>query len=153
MMDTFVSATGTGPVFVRIVGWGALVVRSGWLPKLKEPGARLTAGPNTVNASVPVVPPGVVILTILTPAGAVAPIVNVVVSVDPPSATARGPTVIKLPSPFTDEAHVKPLPVTVTGTIVPCAPVGELIAVRIGVGAVTVNAMVRVPSGVATLIV
>jgi hypothetical protein len=108
----------------------------------------------TVNAPVRVlvVPAGVVTLTFLAPVAAVAVMVKVAVTVVAvePVTTALTPA----PEKFTAVAPVRPVPLRVTTTAVPCAPEVGASEVSVSVPGVTVNAPVRmllVPEGVVTL--
>lgn len=108
--------------------------------------------PSTVNASVLVVPIGVVTVTVLPPDPAPTAIAQfaltvVAVEVIPVQATL-------VPEKVTKVAPVRLVPVRVTGTVVPRTPVVGAIEVSVGSsGAVTVNATVLAvaPAGVVTL--
>ena len=88
----------------------------------------------TVNVTLLVVPPGAVTLTVLPDNVAVAVIVNVAVTVVSLT-TVRPLTATPVPDTDTAVAPVRPVPVRVTGTAVPRAPVlGEI---EVSVGAAT----------------
>jgi hypothetical protein len=108
-----------------------------------------SVGPLTVNVTVLLVPPGAVTLTVLAVSPALAVIVKVAVTVV--SFTTEIPlTVTPDPDTVTAVAPVRPLPVKVTGTLVPRTPVfGEI---ELSEGPHNVNVcVVLVPPGVVTL--
>jgi hypothetical protein len=99
---------------------------------------RVGAGGFTVNGTPLLVPPLVVTVTLLAPVAAVPEIVNVaVICVE--LTTVRPLTVIPLLPGLTVAPVTKLVPVTVTGTVAPCAPLFGLAAVRVGAGGFTVN--------------
>jgi len=88
----------------------------------------------TVNVTVLLVPPGVVTLTVLAPSAAVAVIVKVAVTVV--ALDVMPLTVTPVPDTLTAVAPVRFVPVSVTGTEVPRAPVVGTIAVSVGAGVI-----------------
>jgi hypothetical protein len=108
------------------------------LPRMPVIGAIETSvGPVTVNGTVLVVPPGVVTLTVL--AESVAPVVITKFAVTVVSLTMVIPlTVMPVPDTFTAVSLERPVPVRVTGTLVPRTPV--LGTIEVSVGNATVNA-------------
>ena len=113
----------------------------------------VSVGPCTVNVRLPLVPPGVVMVTFLEVSAAPAVIVNVVVAVVA-FTTVTAPTVTPPPETATVVPDVvKFVPVRVTGTDLPRTPVLGATEVSVGIGgAITVNASVFVaPIGVVTL--
>ena len=87
----------------------------------------------TVNASVLLVPPGVVTLTVLAPAVAPVEIAKVAVT-SPAFTTLTLLTVMPLPDTFTAVAPVRLVPIRVTVSICPRAPEGGEIEVNAGTG-------------------
>jgi len=84
-----------------------------------------TGGATTEKVTALLAPAGVVTVTFLALIVAVGAMVKVVVIVV--AVTVSGPTVIPPPLTFTALARVKPVPVIVTFTTVPCAPLlGEI---------------------------
>jgi hypothetical protein len=111
-------------------------------------------GPTTVNVTLPLVPPGVVTLTVLAESVAVPEIVKFALTVVA-FTTVRPLTVIPVPETLIALAPVRLVPVRVTGTVPPRVPVVGLIEVRVGGGgATTVKVtLLLVPPGVVTLTV
>jgi hypothetical protein len=106
-------------------------------------------GATTVNGRVLVSPAGVERLTFLTPVGALGPMLKVPVTVVE-FTTTKLVAVMRLPNPFPIVAPVRFVPVKVTLTLVPCAPVLGAIEVRVGPNTVNVTALL-VPFGVVTV--
>ena len=109
------------------------------------------AGGFTVNGAGLLVPPLVVTVTLATPVAAVAPMVNVAViwvaltTVTPPAVTPG--LSIETVAPAT-----KLVPVRVTGTVAPWAPLAGLTEVSVGAAGFTVNATAPlVPPAVVTV--
>jgi hypothetical protein len=145
--DTVILVAPVRPLPVRVTG--TLV------PRVPELGAIVeSTGPDTVNVWVLLVPPGVVTLTVLALIVAVAKIVNVAVTVVS-FTTVRPLYVTPVPDTVIVVAPVKPLPESVTGTLVPLTPVAGVIEASVGAaGLTTVNVSVLlVPPGVVTLTV
>jgi hypothetical protein len=109
------------------------------------------AGLTTVNVSVLLVPPGVVTLTVLALAVAVAEIANVAVTVVLLT-TVRPLYVTPAPDTVIVVAPVRSVPVSVTGTLVPLVPELGAIANRVGPNTVNISVLL-VPPGVVTLTV
>jgi hypothetical protein len=112
-------------------------------------------GGSTVNVWLPVVPLAVVTLTFCAPSVAVAATVNVavivvlLVTVVPETAIPTPAGTLMVLAPMT-----KFVPVSVTGTALPCTPLVGLIEVSVGGGGLTVNVSVlEVPPAVVTLTV
>lgn len=122
LMTTFEPATKFVPVSTTFAD----------VPRVSELGAIDVSvgagGATTVNVPALVVPAGVVTVTFRAPKVAVGAMVKVVVIVV--AVTVNGPTVIPPPETFTAVAPVRPVPVIVTFTTVPCTPlVGEIEAI------------------------
>lgn len=109
-----------------------------------------SVGPVTVNGTVLLVPPGPVTVTVLAPSVAPAVIVKVAVT-EVSLATLMALAVTPVPEMVTPVVPARPLPVRVTVSLVPLAPV--LGAIEVSTGPVTVNPIVAVPPGVVTLTV
>jgi hypothetical protein len=110
-------------------------------------------GPVTVNVTVPVVPPGVVMLTVLAVRAAPDEITKFAVT-EVELATAILFTVMPVPDTVMAVAPVRRVPVRVTPTVVPAVPLVGEIEESVGVGAVTVKVTVPVvPAGVVMLTV
>jgi hypothetical protein len=111
-----------------------------------------TVAPTTVNATVLLVPPGLVVtLTVLAPSAAPTVITQLaltVVEVEPLVMLQVTP----VPDTVTAVAPVKPVPVRVTGTTAPRDPVVGAIEVRAGPWRVNVTPPL-VPPGVVTVTV
>jgi hypothetical protein len=108
------------------------------LPRMPVIGAiEASVGPVTVNGTVMVVPPGVVTLTVLVESVAPDEIAKFAVTVVSPTMVIPL-TVMPDPDTFTAVSLERPVPVRVTGTVVPRTPV--LGAIEVSVGGVTVNA-------------
>ena len=121
------------------------------VPRAPEVGLiAVSVGPCTVNVTLLLVPPGVVVmLTFLADTVAVSEIVNVAFTVVG-FTTVRPLTVTPPPATVIAVAPVRLVPVRVTGTAVPRKPV--LGAIEASVGPITVNVTVLlVPPGVVTL--
>src|SRR5208337_358295 len=108
-------------------------------PEVTDKLVMLGAGGVTVNATPPLVPPDVVTVTLFDPVAALAPIVNVAV-ICVALTTVTLLTVIPLLPGLTVAPLMKFVPVRVTGTAAPCAPLLGLTPVSVGTDAVTVNA-------------
>jgi hypothetical protein len=111
-----------------------------------------TVAPTTLNATVLLVPPGLVVtVTVLAPSAAPTVITQfalTVVAVEPPVMLQVTPA----PDIVTAVAPVKPVPVRVTGTTVPRAP--EVGAIEVSAGPSNVNVTPPlVPPGVVTVTV
>jgi hypothetical protein len=102
-----------------------------------------------VKVTALLVPPGALMVTFLAPTVAVAEIANAAVTVVS-FTTVRPLMVIPLPDTVMAVAPVKPLPVSVTGTLVPRAPDVGLIEASAGPSNVNVAALLR-PAGVVTV--
>jgi hypothetical protein len=103
-------------------------------------------GAVTVNTTLPVVPIGVTTATFLAERVAPAAIVNVVVTVV--GVTVKAPTVIPVPDTVTAVAPVRPVPLRVTGTLVPLTPVAGAIEDRPGPWTVNVTVLLVPPNAV-----
>jgi len=106
----------------------------------------------TVNVTLPLVPPGVVTVTFLAPRAALPPMAKLAVT-EVALTTLTPLTVTPVPDTLTALVPVRFVPVRVTGTVAPCAPVLGLIVVSVGGGiVVTVNVTPPlVPPGVVTV--
>jgi hypothetical protein len=143
--ETVIAVAPVSPVPVRVTETA--------VPRRPEPGATaVSVGGRTVNVTVLLAPPGVVTLTVLAVAWAVAVMVKLAVTV------VEFTTVIPLavtPVPFTDtaEAPVRLVPVRVTEMVAPRKPELGAIEVNTGAGgAVIAKATFPVvPPGVVTL--
>jgi len=115
---------------VRVTGTLMLPL-AGCVAEFGEIEVSIGAGRPTVNVTVPLVPPGVVTLTVLAVAAAVDGIANVAVTVVA-FTTVMPLTVMSPPDTVTAVAPVKLVPVRVTGTLVPLTPVVGAIEVSVG---------------------
>lgn len=118
----------TGTAVPRRPVLGAIVVRVG------------VAGLPTVNATVLVAPIAVVRLRLLAASVAVGVIVMVAVTVVA-FTTVMAETLTPVPAPVTAVVPVRPVPVKVTGTLVPRVPEAGLIDVRVAPVTVNVTAL------------
>ena len=138
--------TAVAPVrFVPSRVTGTLVPRTPLTGEMEA-----SVAPCTVNAILPLVPPGVVTLTFLAVSAAVAEIVNVVVAVVA-FVTVTVPTVTPPPEMATVvPAAVKFVPVSVTGTAVPRTPVLGTIDASVGTAGLTIvnGTVLLAPPGV-----
>jgi hypothetical protein len=127
--------TEVAPVrFVPVMVTGTLVPRA---PLLGLMVVSDGCGAFTVNATVPVVPNGVVTETVPAPSAALLAIANVAVIV-PELVTATLVTVIPALDTLTVAGPLRFVPVRVTPKVLPCLPVAGLIDVSVG-GPTTVN--------------
>ena len=94
--------------------------------------------PSTVNGLLPEVPPEVITVTFWTPVVAVPEIANVAVMLVELT-TTRLLTVIPEPLNWIVAPETKLVPVSVSLTVPPCAPMATLSEVRVGAGGLTVN--------------
>jgi hypothetical protein len=141
------------PVAVKLVPTRVTATAVPCRPEMGEIEVNVAVGGlTTVNVSVLLVPPGAVTVTVLGVSPAVAVIVKFAVTVA--SFTTVTPlTVTPAPDTVTAVAPVKPVPVRVTGTTVPRAPVVGAIEVRDGPSSVNVTPPPLVPPGVVTVTV
>ena len=123
-------ARGVGIVNVRVLTPNTVPS----VPLVAEVKLSVPCRGTTVIVTVLLVPPGVVTLTVLAPSAAVAVMVKVVVTVV--EVTVKAPAVTPVPDTFTAVAPVRFVPVSVTGTEVPRAPVVGAIAVSVGAGVI-----------------
>jgi hypothetical protein len=110
----------------------------------------VSVAPSTVNGTLLLVPPPVVMVTFLAVSAAVAEMVKVAVAVVG-LRTEKPLTVTPAPETVTVVAPVKFVPVKVTGTAVPRTPVGGAIEVNVGAGGTTtvkVTALLGPPGAV-----
>jgi hypothetical protein len=122
---------------VRLVPVSVTLTALPRTPEVGEMLVRVGVSDSTVNVTAFVVPFGVTTVTFLEPSAAVAEIVKVattVVSLTTPIAL----TVTPAPDTLIADVPVRPLPVRVTGTLVPRTPVLGLILVRRGATAAPV---------------
>src|SRR5215831_9438299 len=112
------------PPAVAVLGDNVLTTGAGF--------AAVTVNPAT---SVLLVPPGFVTVTFRAPGEAVTPTANVAVSCVP-DATVTLLTVMPAPA-LTDAPMVRPVPVMVTPTVVPCAALAGLTPVMLRAGGVS----------------
>ena len=112
----------------------------------------VSAGPTTVNVTALLVVPLTVTVMLWAPSVVVAAMLSVAVTVVSFTATKLLTVMLGEPGAFTDVAPVRPMPVMVTGTLVPRAP--ELGAIDASVGATTVNvtALLGVPPAVTVML-
>ena len=112
----------------------------------------VSVAPSTVNGTVLLVPPAVVMLTVLAVSAAVAEMVKVASAVVGVR-TVKPLNVTPVPEIVTPVAPVRFVPVKVTSTTVPRTPVGGAIEVNVGAGGTTtvkVTALL-VPPGAVTV--
>jgi len=134
--ETFTAVAPVRLVPVRVTG-------STRVPRAPDAGkieVRVGAGvgATTVNVTLPLVPPGVVTLTVLGPSAAVAAIVKVAVT-EVPLTTTMLLAVTNVPDTVTAVVPVRFVPVRVTLTAVPWAPDEGAIEVSVGAGAAAWN--------------
>src|SRR6266481_9755026 len=123
-------ARGVGIVNVRVLTPNTVPS----VPLVAAVKVNVPCGAVTVNVTVLLVPPGVVTLTVLAPSAAVAVMVKVAVTVV--ALDVMPLTVTPAPDTLTAVAPVRFVPVSVTGTEVPRAPVVGAIAVSVGAGVI-----------------
>jgi hypothetical protein len=112
------------------------------VPRTPKVGATELSAGVTVNVTVGVVTPLVVTLTVRAPTAAPDAITRLAVTVRPFGLGTMVLTLIPAPDTLTAVAPAKPVPVRVTGTVVPLRP--EVGAMEVSVGELIVNVTVLV---------